>query len=105
MNRRKFIIISTTGIAALSVPLFHHFLDKKVNSNPLIYPQILSQLWHEDTIKFIGSSYLSQVPKENDRRIVGRDRRKREQACQSGKPEGVRRLFHPGEKEKRQKSD
>lgn len=70
MNRRKFIIISTTGVAVLAIPIYYQFLDKNIESNPLIYPQLLSQIWHEDTIKLIGSNYLRQVPKENNKQML-----------------------------------
>ena len=70
MNRKKFIIISTIGVAALAIPIYYQFLGQNIKSNPLIYPQLLSQIWHEDTIKLIGSNYLRQVPKENNKQIL-----------------------------------
>ena len=70
MNRRKFLIISTTGVAALAIPVYYQFLNKNIESDPLIYPQFLSQIWHEDSIKLIGSIYLNQVPKENNKEML-----------------------------------
>lgn len=70
MKRRKFITITTTSLGVLSVPTLYQCLGTNNELNPLIYPQTLAQIWSAETIEEIGSSYLNQVPEENDEQTL-----------------------------------
>jgi hypothetical protein len=68
MKRRDFILIATTGIAAVAVP--YYYLKDVDYDSALAKPQLLSTIWDTKTINTIGNQYRLQVPDENSERIL-----------------------------------
>ena len=65
MKRRKFILLSAVGAAAISIPSVscrhrNHTLDKT-----LAHPLLLSHICDAKTIREIGAKYREQVKAEN----------------------------------------
>ena len=65
MERRNFLA-GIAGIAVLTISGSVYYMSRPIKYDVLIAnPQLLSHIWDTDTITLIGSSYVSQTPKEN----------------------------------------
>ena len=70
MKRKDFILLATTGIAAVAIPTSYYFLWD-VEYNPLLaQPKSLSMIWDTETINKTGSAYRLQVPGEEGQRSL-----------------------------------
>ena len=70
MNRRNFIFLTSTGVAALAIPTLVYSLHENT-INPLLFqPQSLAKIWDTDTMNTIGLNYMLKVPKEIRERIL-----------------------------------
>ena len=73
MKRRKFVLLASAGVVAVSIPVVNHFFyaipdyDKKLN-----IPQLLSMIWDEKNILAIGAKYRAKFPEENSKRALAR---------------------------------
>lgn len=72
MNRRHFIIIGAAGVAAVSIPTTYYFF-KSVDYNPLLaQPQLLSLIWDNETMKYVGNQYRLQFSSEKSTKSLVR---------------------------------
>ena len=70
MNRRNFVLLGASGIAAISIPTACTYFGD-VEYDPLLaHPQALSLIWDNELIKTIGNKYRSQVPDEKNVRSL-----------------------------------
>lgn len=60
MKCRDFIIITTAGIAAISIPAYYFYLGDIEYDSSLAQPQPLSLIWDAETKSAIGTSYRNQ---------------------------------------------
>jgi hypothetical protein len=73
MKRRNFVLLTSAGVAAVSIPAFNYFFfnipdyDKKLST-----PQLLSLIWDEKSILDIGAKYREQFAEENSERALAR---------------------------------
>jgi hypothetical protein len=68
MKRRDFILLATTGIAAVAVP--YYYLSDVEYDRSLAEPQQLALIWDAETITKIGDNYRLQVPDEKSERTL-----------------------------------
>jgi hypothetical protein len=68
MKRRDFILLATTGIAAVAVP--YYYLSDVEYDRSLAEPQPLALIWDTETITKIGDNYRLQVPDEKSERTL-----------------------------------
>jgi hypothetical protein len=68
MKRRTFI--AAACIAAVSLPVINYSWSSLHQHDPLIYPEELSQLCDEDSIRDIGITYRSSFPEENSKEVI-----------------------------------
>ena len=68
MNRKNFILLATTGAAALAIPAWYFKLRTPDYNTALAEPGMLSYIWDDATIRAIGESYRKQFPDENSKR-------------------------------------
>ena len=63
MKRRKFISISSAGIAILSIGAFG--LNSAIDQNLILETQSLESIWNHASLVRIGNLYRNQFPDEN----------------------------------------
>jgi hypothetical protein len=68
MKRRDFILLATTGIAAVAIP--YYYLRDVEYDGSLAEPKQLSMIWDTETITKIGDNYRLQVPDEKSERTL-----------------------------------
>lgn len=65
MERRKFILLATSGVTTMVIPIgFCNCSDTKYDST-IAKPILLSSIWDTQTITEIGELYQKQYPNEN----------------------------------------
>ena len=63
MKRRKFISISSAGVAILSIGAFG--LNSAIDQNLILETQSLESIWNHASLVRIGNLYRNQFPDEN----------------------------------------
>ncbi|NJB70502.1 hypothetical protein GGR42_000964 [Saonia flava] len=65
MKRRKFFLLTATGAAIIAIPSWYYFHKKKNRDNTLLSnPDMLAQIWDEETLLNIGKKYYEENPEE-----------------------------------------
>ena len=70
MNRKKFILLATSGVAALAIPTWYFRYRVPHYDALLTEPGLLSYIWDEETLRTIGKAYRSQFADEDSERIL-----------------------------------
>ena len=68
MDRKKFILLATTGAAAIAIPSWYFGYRIPNYDTALTEPGLLSNIWDEETMRVIGSTYRKLYPEENSKR-------------------------------------
>ena len=68
MKRRTFIVAAC--VTAVSLPIINYSWSSLHQHDPLIYPEELSQLCDEQSIRDIGIKYRSSFPEENSKEVI-----------------------------------
>ena len=66
MNRRSFVLLGATGVAAISIPGACSYFGNVEYDPMLAQPQSLSLIWNTEAVKTIGNKYRSLVPDEKN---------------------------------------
>ncbi len=64
MNRRNFVWLGTTAMAAFSIPTACSYFGEVEYDPSLAQPQALSLIWDNELMEAIGNKYRGQVPDE-----------------------------------------
>ena len=64
MRRRHFMFLTTTGMAALSLPIACSSSGEVSFPNDLAKPELLQSIWEEETMRQIGFAYRQMNPEE-----------------------------------------
>jgi hypothetical protein len=71
MNRRKFLLLGTAGVAALSCSFgYYYYSNTTPSGNNLAKPYSLLQIMEPSTISDIGKKYLGTMPAEKNRKVL-----------------------------------
>ena len=69
MIRRNFILLASGGVAALAIPSWYYMFgphyDKVVAT-----PELLSNIWEDQTIEEIGKNYLQKYTGEDNQDLL-----------------------------------
>ena len=68
MKRRTFIVAAC--VTAISLPVINYSWANLHQHDPLVYPEELSQLCDEQSIRDIGIKYRSSFPEENSKEVI-----------------------------------
>lgn len=67
MKRRKFVLLSTMGVAVAGASYYYFNYYNQTNFSSIVEPDALSYIWDRETIINTGAIYRKQIPDEDSK--------------------------------------
>jgi hypothetical protein len=72
MKRRDFLLTTSIGIAAISIPSYYYYFGNASYDSLLGEPQSLSLIWDTETIESVGILYREKFHEESREKSLAR---------------------------------